>query len=274
VTVVLAARCAEGLVLGADSQATDVSGGNIAFAVKQTTQKLFAVGQSSIAWGGTGSGGLIQKFQHTLEQLSAVELAKPIEELRATLAGLQRQHQTQAQTDTNPNFGQVPQISPLFAGYTDGRPWILEVTVSGEDTVYDEYYAVGSAGTFALQAMVSVAHYDITRRNLAEAQVIVWRALDGCIDTAAWGIGRPISLCVVTPSGARLLSTDDLRGVEDSVNLWKSEEREALGRLGLEGLASMAPEVEPAEEDEGIELEPAEEGNALSGRETHGRNGH
>jgi ATP-dependent protease HslVU (ClpYQ) peptidase subunit len=42
----------------------------------------------------------------------------------------------------------------------------LEVTAAGEDTEYDSYYAIGSGGTFANQAMTAVAHYDVLNRSL------------------------------------------------------------------------------------------------------------
>lgn len=116
----------------------------------------------------------------------------------------------------------------LFAGFTGGRPWILEVTPGGEDTEYENYYAVGSGGTFAKQAMASVAHYDLPKRNLAEAQVIVWRALAACFETAAFGIGLPIWLYSLTAEGARRhsgktsgggLLTPSTRGRKRSGNL-------------------------------------------------------
>lgn len=114
-TVVLSVRCAEGLVLASDSQATDMSSGNIVFATKQTVQKLFPLG-SSIAWGATGSSGLVQRFDHLLKQLDPDDLQKPIEELRAILANEQRKLQAQAISETQPAFGQPPQIGVLFAG--------------------------------------------------------------------------------------------------------------------------------------------------------------
>jgi hypothetical protein len=102
--------------------------------------------------------------------------------------------------------------------------------------------------------MASVAHYDLPSRNLLEAQVIVWRALDACIEAAAWGLGRPIWLYSVTADGATSLPADEWRAVGDSVNTWKEVERESLIGLGL-GVA--VPEQPAA--DEGLEPPPAQE---------------
>jgi len=216
-------------------------------------QKLFPLGPH-IAWGATGSGGIIQRFAHFCTSVDQAELDHPIEDLRATLAGFQRRLQREVQSEILQGFyGQeVPALGPLFAGFTGGRPWILEVTPGGEDTEYDSFYAVGSAGAFAKQAMASVAHYDLPNRNLAEAQVIVWRALDACIEAAAWGIGRPIWLYSVTEQGAATLSEPDWRGVQDSVNAWKAAERDSLIGLGLGGAL---PEESP-QYDQGIDPTP------------------
>ncbi|MEX0682299.1 MAG: hypothetical protein WD981_04690 [Gaiellaceae bacterium] len=253
-TVVLAVCCADGVVLGSDSQGTDISGGDISVATKSTVQKLFPLG-THIAWGATGGASIIQRFAHFCTTVDQGVLDHPIEELRATLSGFQRQLQQQVHSEIIQGFygQQVPALGPLFAGFTGGKPWILEVTPGGEDTVYEDFYAVGSAGAFARQAMASVAHMDMPNRNLAEAQVIVWRALDDCIQAAAWGIGRPIWLYSVTADGASTLDEDDWLGVGDSVNAWKEAERDSLIGLGLG-----VPVPEQPQEDAGIEPPPEE----------------
>jgi proteasome beta subunit len=253
-TLVLAVRCAEGVVLGADSQSTDISGGNIVFSTRKTVQKLKRL-TDHIAWGATGNEGLTQRFEYSLRGLDPAPLGGSIEDIRGTLAESQRSLQRTAIGEVVQGLpaSQVFTVSPLFAGYTDGRPWILEVTAGGEDTVYDDYYAVGSGGPFAQAAMVSVAHYDVRNQNLDAAKVIVWRAIDGCIRTSAFGLGHPIAMCTVTAGGVEMLSRDDVRGVEDSVNAWKSAERDALGDLGLGDVVETA---EP--EDTGLEPPPAQ----------------
>jgi len=247
-------RCADGVVLGADSQSTDMSGGNLVFSTRKTVQKLKRL-SDHIAWGATGNVGLTQRFEHSCRDLDPATLEQPIEDLRDTLASKQRALQRAAVDEVNagvPSTGLVT-VAPLFAGFTGGQPWILEVTAGGEDTVYDDYYAVGSGGPFAQAAMVSVAHHDVRNRNLDEAKAIALRAIDGCIQTSAFGLGHPISICTVTAEGVQVLSQADIRGVEDSVNAWKAAEKDALGGLGLGGVS---PELEV--EDEGLDPPPAE----------------
>ena len=258
-TLILAVRCAEGVVLASDSQATDVSGGNLVFSTRKTVQKLNVL-SNHIAWGATGNEGLSQRLAFEYLSIDPALLDQPVELVRGTLAGVQRTLQRTAMGEVTQGVSgaQIPTIAPLFAGYTDGRPWILEITASGEDTLYEDFYAVGSGGPFAQAAMVSVAHYDVRNRNLDEAQAIVWRAIDGCIQTSAFGLGHPISICTVTAEGCRLLSADDVRGVEDSVNAWKAAELDALRGLGLGGVSvTQADARAPADHDEGLEPPPA-----------------
>jgi proteasome beta subunit len=263
-TVVLAVRCADGVVLGSDSQGTDTSGGNIAVATRITVQKLFPLG-THIAWGATGGTGITQRFQHFCTTVDQTQLDRPIEDLRATLRGFQSDLQRAVQQEIIPGFQEIPQLGVLLAGFSGGRPWILELTPGGEDTEYPDYYAVGSGGVFARQAMASVAHYDLPNRNLSEAQVIVWRALDACIEAAAWGLGRPIWLYSITADGASSLPEDEWRAVGDSVNAWKEAERESL--IGL-GLGVPLPE-RPAAADEGLEppIAPEQGVQATEGQE-------
>jgi 20S proteasome alpha/beta subunit len=254
-TVVLAVACAEGVVIASDGQATDMSGGNLAVATKSTVQKLFTLGDH-VAWGATGSGGLIQRFDDRVRKLDPKSLELPIENLRQQLAEEQRAMQRQAVSEVVqgvPGSNQAPTVAPLFAGYTSGQPWILEVTAAGEDTVYDETYAVGSGGVFAKQAMAAIAHYDFPKRSLDETKVIAWRALDDCIASSAFGIGHPIRIISVEAGGLTELDDDELRSIKDSVNAWKQEELDALGRLGL----GRSPE--PEGEDEGLSPEPEAE---------------
>jgi proteasome beta subunit len=250
-TVVLAVSCAQGIVIASDGQATDLSAGNLATATKSVVQKLFPLG-GNIVWGATGSAGLIQRFDANLRGLDQDTLRMPVDDLRHILAEQQRQLQRQAVTEVVqgvPNAS-TPLVEPLFAGYTDKRAWILEVTAGGEDTVYDDMYAVGSGGVFAKQALAGVAHYDLPNRSMDEAQLIAWRAIDDCIAGSAFGIGHPIRMFSVTEKGAVRLDDAELRGVEDSVNGWKESELDALRGLGF---GSSVLEV-PA--DPGISPEP------------------
>lgn len=252
-TLVLAVRCADGVVIGADSQSTDLSGGNLVFSTRKTVQKLKQL-SPQIAWGATGNEGLVQRFEHILTDIEQATLESPIEEVRGLLAGAQRALQRAAVQELNQGVpgAQLPTVSPLFAGFTAGRAWILEVTAGGEDTLYDDYYAVGSGGPFAQAAMVSVAHHDIRNRNLDQALAIVWRAIDGCIQTSAFGLGPPVCLCTVTADGVQRLTREQVRGIEDSVNAWKAAECDALGSLGLGDIGAPAEPVE----DEGLEPPP------------------
>jgi ATP-dependent protease HslVU (ClpYQ) peptidase subunit len=250
-TVILAVPCSEGTVLASDGQGTDTSAGNIGFAIKLPADKLRTLG-THIAWGGTGNSSAAQRLDYSLRQLLAEELARPIAELRGILREAHLVLRQQLVADAQRGGGQVTQVAALYAGYTAGEQWILEITATGEDTVYASPYAVGSGGTFANQAMAAVAHFDLPRRSLAETQVIAWRAIDGCIAGSAFGIGHPIKMVSVTAAGAKPLTTDEDRAVADSVDTWKAIELDGLGQIqpkadddGLEAPTVLAPAPEP-----------------------------
>jgi 20S proteasome alpha/beta subunit len=262
-TVVLAVPCAEGVVLASDAQATDVPGGNVlaaasGIATRFTVDKLYDLG-SHIAWGGTGDAGAIQRLEIELRQLATEQLAQPIDQLRTAIRDIHLNFRQQLVAEAQRVATQPRSLAALYAGCSDGRTWILEVTEDGKDTTYEAPYAIGSGGPFANLAMASVTHFDLPKRSLAEAQVIAWRALDGCIAASAFGIGHPIRMFNVTSTGARRVTAEEEQSLRDAVNIWKADELEALTRLGRGRETGAEAEV-----DEGIEPSHQPERDALA----------
>lgn len=258
-TVVLAVPCGEGVVLASDAQAMDPPGGNplagaTGFATKFSVEKLYSLG-TNIAWGGTGDHGAIQRLDIALRQLNPDQLVLPIDQLRSAIREAHLAFRQQLTSEAQRAGSQPPAVEALYAGFSDGRAWILELTNDCKDTVYDDPYAVGSGGPFAKLAMAAVAHFDLPHRSLDEAQLIAWRALDGCIAASAYGIGHPIRMFTVTSGGARKLTAEEEQSLRDSVNIWKSDELEALKGLGR-GATTREDVPKP---DEGLELPNADE---------------
>jgi 20S proteasome alpha/beta subunit len=268
-TVILAVPCSEGVVLSSDAQATDAPGGNIlnaatGFATKFSVDKLYPLG-THIAWGGTGDMGAIQRLDITLRQLTADQLTQPIDQLRDTLRGVHLALRQILTGEAQRAGSQPPQVEALYAGFSDGQTWVLEITNDCKDTVYSEPYAVGSGGTFAKLAMTAVAHFELPNRSLEEAQLIAWRALDGCITASAFGIGHPIRMFTITAEGARKLTDEDERSLRDSVNIWKAAELDALKGLNR-GNPDSEDEPKP---DEGLEPAPDAEADSEASAPTN-----
>ena len=154
-----------------------------------------------------------------------------------------------------------PWASFLFAGCASDGPFILEVHPDLTDTnhIGTGYSAIGSGDIFPYYAMASLTHYTVRDRTLMEAKLIACRILQDAINTAAFGLGLPISMVEVhgpeAPGAcgtAQRLSADDVRAVQDKILEWKAVETETLSELlGL----TVVPEAGPVE-DEPEEAEP------------------
>lgn len=231
-TLVLAIRCREGVVLASDGQATTDAAGQ---PTRQPVRKLFAIGDR-IVWGAAGSLGLQQTVAAELDRCADELLT--VDDPREALARVVIPIQQRGLED----FVALPGASPpelacifCWCDGPAGRPAILSIPRSGSDhQLHGRYSAVGTGDIFAEYAMASVAHLGTDGLSLEQAKMVAYKAISDAISVAAVYLGPPIQMAVVTPdAGAQEVSRDDLDGgLSDSVDAWKVRQRESLGALG------------------------------------------
>ncbi len=242
-TLVLAIRCREGIVLASDGQATttDVAGQP----TRQPVRKLFTLGRR-IAWGAAGSLGLAQTL--------AAELARREDELlctpdpRAMLARIAIPIQQRALRDFVALPGaEPPDLCCVFCWWDAGAgASILSLPRTGSDhQLHDDYAALGTGEIFAAFAMTSLGHLGTARLSLEQAKMVAYKAVSDAISVAAAFLGPPIQMAVVTPGdGATEVARDDLDGgLSDSVDAWKERQRESLGPLGPAPAERLGPSL-------------------------------
>jgi 20S proteasome alpha/beta subunit len=228
-TLVLAIRCRDGVVLASDGQVTTDAAGQ---PTKQPARKLFDMG-GAIAWGAAGSLGLQQTLGNRLAALDGALRDPPA--LRDALAGAVIPIQQQALHDYVPQPGSdPPDLSCIFCWCQQRRPWILSIPRTGSDhQFHPRYSAIGSGDIFADFAMASVAHLEPAALGLEHAKMVAYKAIADAIEVAAVYVGPPIQMYVITPrDGARPVPRDEIEGgLADSVDAWKARQRESLGPL-------------------------------------------
>jgi proteasome beta subunit len=237
VTLVLALRCRDGVVLASDGQSTADTLGQ---PTRQPTRKLFDIG-GRIAWGAAGSVGLQQTLRGELDRID--DRAGGPGELRRRLAGAVIPIQQGALDHYVPHRGtDPPELACVFCWCDEGGPRILEVPRTGGDHQFHERYsAIGSGEIFAKFAMVSIAHLDTPELSLEQGKVVAYKAIADAIAVAAVFLGPPIQMYVVTAAGAERVPADELAGgISDSVDTWKARQREALGPLAPDDRARPA----------------------------------
>jgi len=229
-TVVLALRCADGIVLGADSQITDSARG-----LSYPAQKLHPFGDTA-AWGGSGSRAVLYDLEQLFDSSAGVVLgAQNIgHAVQEQVVPVLRRHYEQfvPEVPGEQQSGATPATYVLAAGYAEGRPFIVDIDPHGLIGRYEEvgFHAVGSGSAMAQQAGSLLAHFRMTERDVDYGVVAAVRVLDALRVTSP-SIGGPVDIYRLTPDGAQALSEKEIERVRKQVRHWAELESKALDQL-------------------------------------------
>lgn len=234
-TVVLALRCADGVVLAADSQVTDSDRG-----LSYPSQKLHPFGATA-AWGGSGARAVLvelqARFQDRAESILAADnVGRAVQE---EVVPLLRHHYARfiEEVPGEPRSGATPATYVLVAGYARGVPFIVDVDPHGLIGRYEEagFHAIGSGSAMAQQAGALLAHFQMTERDVDHGVLAAVRVLDALRLTSP-SVGGPVDVYRLTADDARALSEEDIERVRGLVHQWAELESEALDRLPTEAV--------------------------------------
>jgi 20S proteasome alpha/beta subunit len=229
-TVVLALRCVDGVVLGSDSQITDSARG-----LSYPAQKLHPFGDTA-AWGGSGSRAVLFDLEHLFDScapavLGAENIGHAVQE---RVVPVLRRHYDQfvEQVPGEKLSGATPATYVLAAGYADGVPFIVDIDPHGLIGRYEEvgFHAVGSGAAMAQQAGALLAHFRMTERDVDYGVVAVVRILDTLRMTSP-SIGGPVDVYRITADEATALSDKDIDRVRKQVQRWSERESQVLDGL-------------------------------------------
>jgi 20S proteasome alpha/beta subunit len=229
-TVVLALRCADGVVLGSDSQITDSARG-----LSYPAQKLHPFGDTA-AWGGSGSRAVLFDLEQLFNSCAPAVLGSENigHAVQERVVPILRRHYDQfvEQVPGEQHSGATPATYVLTAGYADGVPFIVDIDPHGLIGRYEEvgFHAVGSGAAMAQQAGALLAHFRMTQRDVDYGVVAVVRILDTLRVTSP-SIGGPIDLYRITADRADALSDKEIERVRKQVQRWSDLESKALDEL-------------------------------------------
>ncbi len=233
-TLVLALRCQDAVVLASDGQATIDAAGQ---PTRAAQRKLFAAG-GWLAWGCAGTVGLQQSVAGALDESLALVKAPSAAAVRRELVRTVIPIQQQALRDHVPVDGALaPEIACVFAWHGSDGPQILSIPRTGADHQFHARHAsIGSGDIFAELALRQAALHGAGAMTIEQAKMLAFRAVADAIDVAAVYLGPPIQLTVVDARGAHAVGSDEIDGpLADAVELWRLRELELLGELGAVG---------------------------------------
>lgn len=228
-TVVLALRCADGIVVASDSQITDPARG-----VSYPAQKLHPLGANA-AWGGSGSRAVLYDIEQLLnaEPDAVVEAQDVGRALQARVLPIFKHHYENFISDVpETKSGATPATFVLAAGYADGKPFIVDIDPHGLIGHHEEtgFQSVGSGAPMAQQAYALLASFQTSRRGVDYGVAAALRVLDA-LDVSSPSVGGPMAICRITPEGAHHLSPDEVEEVRGQVTRWLDQERRTVDEL-------------------------------------------
>jgi proteasome beta subunit len=229
VTVVLAIRCADGVVIASDSQITDPDRG-----LSFPAQKLHRFGDHA-AWGGSGSRGVLTDVERALtssaeQLLAAEEVSHALQEVVVPI--LRRHYDWFVEEVPGETTSATPSAYLLAAGYSRGEPFVVEINPQGMVSRYEDigFHAIGSGAPMAQQAGALLAHVRVTDRPVDAGVLAAVRVIEA-LSTTSPSVGLEIDVARITPDGAHHLSEEELDGVREQVRRWVDGEQEVLDDL-------------------------------------------
>jgi 20S proteasome alpha/beta subunit len=222
-TLILAIRFGDGVVLASDGQCTADTAGQ---PTRRPTRKLFDLG-GRIAWGAAGSVGLQQTLRERLADVGPFDLRTA--DLRLLLGEEVAAIQQDALQRYVPHPGtDPPDLSCLFCGVDESGPWIVEIPRTGADHQFhdDGVAAIGSGEIFARVLLRSA---DTEALDAGRAKMVAYATVADAIDLAAFFLGPPIQMAVVTRAGVAPVPREELEvSLPAHVRAWRDRQRRAL----------------------------------------------
>lgn len=228
-TVVLAIKCANGIVLASDSQITDPGRG-----LTYPAQKLHSLGTHA-AWGGSGARAVLYDVEQTFDaDADAILEARNVgHALQSRVLPIFKHHYQNFIVDVpGEEKAGTPATYVLTAGYVGDQPFIIDIDPNGLVGHHEEtgFQAIGSGAPLAQQAHALLAHFRMTERDLDYGTVGALRVLDA-LDASSPSVGGPMDICRLTSDGATHLTPDEVDEVRAQVKRWVELEHHALDGL-------------------------------------------
>lgn len=228
-TVVLALRCEDGLVLASDSQVTESDR-----SMSYPDRKLHPLGDRG-AWGGSGARSVL----HELEDIFADEAQEIIDAgdvgraLQERVVPVLRHHYEWFIEDVpGEQMDGTPSAYVLAAGYSGDDPFIVKVDPTGLVARYEDvgFHAIGSGAPMAQQAAALLGHFQMDERDVDYGVLAVVRVLDA-LKASQPMVGGPLNVARITPDGVHHLDPDEIDEVRGHVRRWEDADQRALDSL-------------------------------------------
>lgn len=227
-TVIAALKFEGGVVIAADSQASD-----IVAEVRWPVEKLDCIGSHPCVVGFSGSISNSQRARAALEAITLhPNMFDKRDRIRDTIARC-----------LSPIYQQIKQANDgvrrdiyltslwgLLVYWAEGAPQILECGINGDIEFHEYFHAIGSGAKTAYAIHRTLGGKRLCTLDERRALPVLLRILRTCVDVEVWGISEPLSVWIVSQGKARKLSEDEIQPHLQWVDRWEEGERSVLFR--------------------------------------------
>jgi 20S proteasome alpha/beta subunit len=235
-TLIIALRCTDGLVMAADSMSTEAAPLNAGQIAKHETEKL--VLYKELMWGASGSVGVKQAVQNELEKHYGDIYTRNISptDLRMRLVKkiqpiLKEQYTLISQLTQQ----LVPFTNFIFGVHLNSGFHLINIEGNCAGEVVEAKHCATGSGQKTGQALLRrLRNQDW---NVKTGLVVAYRTLNDAIHVEPGGIGPPIRLARYFMSGQKekleMIDNEapEFREIQDTVRLWTEIEQEGLDKL-------------------------------------------
>ncbi len=232
-TLIVALRCRDGVILGSDSQATRGTRGH---RHARPTQKVYEARPGFLlAW--AGAQDVAQSFALRLARAEDLSSADDRLQIKASLHQIQRD--VRADSSIEDRSDHLELLIAWWCGH-ESKPVALHL-LSGGRGEWVETWAFGGIergidnASFAVGAM---RHINPARLSLEQAKIVGLKVLRDTIATNVEGIGGAVQMGTVQDGGVHVVNETERRGLDDTTDLWEAQCAELLTGVGESPSAS------------------------------------
>ena len=239
-TLIVAVKCASGVVIGSDTLAT-ASTDQYSYSVNTKYSKIKPLGKGRLWAAACNDYGIVQKIEAEVNRLDPDLLEFPLSKLKETLkstihniiikSGKEELKRTRKWSKDDPPYAEF-----IIVEYYD-NPIIWCITTKGAQTISKSDTDINMA-CVGIENLASpfLNKYlsSIPEMSLAEIKFLVYKSIDDSIKSGLEGIGKPIDIWVISRNKiVTQIPENEVKRLEEASN-WSDREIIRIGSKAID----------------------------------------
>ena len=226
-TIIAALNFDGGVVIGADSQASDVIA-----KVRWPVQKLDRVRDYPMVLGFSGQEGSAKRARKAVEAVSLkTNTFKRRDRVRNALeACLSPEFERIKTKNPYPKSIWDIAIGALIVYWAEDAPHILEFEYNGDCCFHDHFHAIGSGVDTAYAIYHTLGGTQLSQLDGAKSTLALLRILRTCVNVEISGVSEPLFVWKIDNGQANSLSGDEIQANLQVVDEWEEQDRQRFLR--------------------------------------------